>query len=96
MAPARTTTEYHAEMSELQAVIQRAINELPPNQRMTVILYYLNDLSLKEISYILDCPLGTTKSRLYYGREHLKRQLEEYLQPRLGTRVAPPRSVTTG
>jgi RNA polymerase sigma-70 factor, ECF subfamily len=83
VSPARTTTEYHAEMSELQAVIQRAIDELQPTQRMTVILYYLNDLSLKEISYILDCPVGTVKSRLYYGREHLKRQLEEYLRPRL-------------
>src|SRR5512136_971656 len=83
VAPARTNTEYHAEMSELQAIIQQAINELQPNQRMTVILYYLNDLSLKEISYIMDCPVGTTKSRLYYGREQLKRQLAEYLKPRL-------------
>jgi RNA polymerase sigma-70 factor, ECF subfamily len=69
-------------MSELQSVIQQAINGLQPSQRMTVILYYLNDLSLKEISYILDCPIGTVKSRLYYGREHLKRQLEDYLKPR--------------
>ena len=82
VSPARTSSEYHAEMSELQSVIQQAINELQPSQRMTVILYYLNDLSLKEISYILDCPVGTVKSRLYYGREHLKRQLEEYLKPR--------------
>ena len=45
---------------------------------MTVILYYLNDLSLKEISYILDCPVGTIKSRLHYGREQLKKHLEAY------------------
>jgi RNA polymerase sigma-70 factor (ECF subfamily) len=82
VSPARTSSEYHAEMSELQSVIRQAINDLQPSQRMTVILYYLNDLSLKEISYILDCPVGTVKSRLYYGREHLKRQLEEYLRPR--------------
>ncbi len=82
VAPARTNTEYHAEMSELQSAIQQAINSLPPSQRMTVILYYLNDLSLKEIAYILDCPVGTVKSRLYYGREQLKRQLQTYLRPR--------------
>ncbi len=82
VAPMRTNTEYHAEMSELQAAIQQAIDALPPNQRMTVILYYLNDLSLKEISYILDCPVGTVKSRLHYGREQLKRQLQAYLKPR--------------
>jgi RNA polymerase sigma-70 factor, ECF subfamily len=83
VAPARTTTEYRAEMSELQRVIQQAIDSLPPTQRITVILYYLNDLSLKEISFILDCPVGTIKSRLHYGREQLKRQLQSYLQPRL-------------
>jgi RNA polymerase sigma-70 factor (ECF subfamily) len=81
VSPARTNSEYHAEMSELQTVIQQAIDGLQPSQRMTVILYYLNDLSLKEISYILDCPVGTVKSRLYYGRQHLRRQLEEYLKP---------------
>jgi RNA polymerase sigma-70 factor (ECF subfamily) len=81
VAPARTTTEYRAEISELQLVIQQAIDALPPTQRMTVILYYLNDLSLKEISYILDCPVGTIKSRLHYGREQLKRQLRPYLKP---------------
>jgi RNA polymerase sigma-70 factor (ECF subfamily) len=96
VAPARTTTEYHAEMSELQAVIQQAIDGLQPTQRMTVILYYLNDLSLKEISYILDCPIGTVKSRLYYGREQLKRQLEEYMKPRLEPAAAGGRSVPRG
>ncbi len=83
VAPARTHTEYHAEMSELQAVIQQAIDSLPPNQRLTVILYYLNDLSLKEIAYVLDCPVGTVKSRLHYGREYLKKRLEVYHAPTL-------------
>jgi RNA polymerase sigma-70 factor (ECF subfamily) len=83
VAPARTHTEYHAELSELQTVIQQAIDSLPPNQRLTVVLYYLNDLSLKEISYILDCPVGTVKSRLHYGREHLKKCLQAYRPPRL-------------
>jgi RNA polymerase sigma-70 factor, ECF subfamily len=78
VAPIRTNSEYQAELSELQTVIQQAIDALPPNQRLTVILYYLNDLSLKEISYILDCPVGTVKSRLHYGREQLKQCLDAY------------------
>ncbi len=78
VAPIRTTSEYHFERAELQQVIQRSIDSLPPGQRMTVILYYLNDLSLKEISFIMECPVGTVKSRLHYGREYLKRCLAPY------------------
>ena len=36
----------------------------------------LNDLSLQEISEILDLPVGTVKSRLFYGRKALKKKLE--------------------
>ena len=41
-----------------------------------VVLYYINDLSLQEISEILDVPVGTIKSRLFYGRQALKKYLE--------------------
>ena len=82
VAPALTHSEYAAEVSEIQSVIQQAIDALPPIQRMTIILYYLNDLSLKEIAYILDCPVGTVKSRLHYGREQLKQGLRAYRPPR--------------
>lgn len=34
------------------------------------------DLSLQEISEVLDVPVGTVKSRLYYGRQFLKQRLE--------------------
>jgi len=43
-----------------------------------VVLYYLNDLSLHEISEILDIPVGTVKSRLHYGRNLLKKKLGLY------------------
>ena len=90
VSPARTGTEYHAEMSEFHAALQRAIDSLPAGQRMTVILYYLNELSLKEISYVLDCPVGTVKSRLHYGREHLKKCLDGYrVTPRLQPTAQP-------
>lgn len=78
VAPARTNSEHRAETSEIQAVIRQAIESLPVSQRLTVVLYYLNDLSLKEIAYILECPVGTVKSRLYYGREYLKNCLQDY------------------
>jgi len=56
--------------------VRRAIGKLPLSQRVVVVLYYVNDLSLQEISEILAVPVGTVKSRLYYGRTALKRHLE--------------------
>ncbi len=55
--------------------LQRAVASLPISQRMVVVLYYLDDLSLQEISEILEIPVGTVKSRLHYGRLTLKKDL---------------------
>jgi len=56
--------------------VQQALCSLPIAQRVVVVLYYLNDLSLQETSDVLEIPVGTVKSRLHYGRIALKKQLE--------------------
>lgn len=67
---------------DLQLRAQRAIETLPYNQRVVLILYYLGGLRLKEIAHVLDCPLGTVKSRLHYGRELLRARLaDEDVEP---------------
>jgi RNA polymerase sigma-70 factor, ECF subfamily len=55
--------------------VQKALSALPLQQRVVVVLYYLNDLSLQEISDILEVPVGTVKSRLHYGRQAIKKSL---------------------
>jgi len=55
--------------------VQQALRSLPIAQRVVVVLYYLNDLSLQETSDVLEIPVGTVKSRLHYGRIALKKQL---------------------
>jgi RNA polymerase sigma-70 factor (ECF subfamily) len=70
------TPSHIAEKDETWDDIQKAISRLPLTQRMVVVLYYINDLSLQEISEILDVPVGTVKSRLYYSRQVLKQHLE--------------------
>ena len=55
--------------------VQQAVSQLPVSQRIVIVLYYLNDLSLQEISGILEVPVGTVKSRLHYGRQFLKKKL---------------------
>jgi RNA polymerase sigma-70 factor (ECF subfamily) len=65
-----------AERGELQQIVQEAIDALPFKQRAVLILFYLQGFSLAEIAYIMDCPVGTVKSRLYYGRENLRQKLQ--------------------
>ena len=63
------------EQNEEWQPVQRAISRLPLPQRIVIVLYYLNDLSLQEIAQITEIPVGTVKSRLHYGRQSLKKSL---------------------
>lgn len=71
----RNTTYEIVERHDEWDHLQRAVYRLPFAQRVVVVLYYLNDLSLQEISEILEVPVGTVKSRLHYGRLTLKKSL---------------------
>jgi len=73
----QTSPERQAERRELKDIVQRAIDSLSFNQRAVVVLFYLGGFSLEEIAYILDCPVGTVKSRLHYARRNLRRWLEK-------------------
>ena len=64
-----------AEINDDWRELQEALLSLPIQQRLVIVLYYLNDLSLHEVSEILDIPVGTVKSRLHYGRISLKKRL---------------------
>ena len=58
--------------------VLRAIDSIPIDFRLTVILADLQDFSYKEIADILDVPVGTVMSRLFRGRRLLQKQLAEY------------------
>ncbi|MBC7225189.1 MAG: RNA polymerase sigma factor [Anaerolineae bacterium] len=67
---------------ELRAAVEQALEHLSLNHRLVIALYYLGGFSLEEIAYILDCPMGTVKSRLHYARLRLRELLgEEAGQP---------------
>lgn len=67
--------EEEVESMELQSSIQKEISKLPDKYRSVIVLKYIEELSLKEISEILDLPLGTVKTRIHRGREALRKQL---------------------
>jgi RNA polymerase sigma-70 factor (ECF subfamily) len=64
--------QYITEQDDESIRIQGAIAKLSLPQRVVVVMYYINDLSLHEIAEILEIPEGTVKSRLHYSRNALK------------------------
>ena len=63
------------EGTEVSDVVRDAVASLGFKQRAVIILFYLQGFSLAEIGYILDCPVGTVKSRLHYACKALRQRL---------------------
>ncbi|GAB4202097.1 MAG: RNA polymerase sigma factor SigM [Roseiflexaceae bacterium] len=74
-APAWRSPEQLAEQHELQAMVRETLDQLAPNHRAVLILYYLEEYSVAEVAAILDIPEGTIKSRLHHARKLLKDRL---------------------
>ena len=49
-----------------------ALNRLPERERVAIILHYFEGRNIKEVSFILEIPVGTVKSHLFSGRSHLR------------------------
>src|SRR5512141_425664 len=60
--------------------VLRAIDSLPIDFRLVVILADLQEFSYKEVAEILECPVGTVMSRLFRGRTLLQKTLREYAE----------------
>ena len=62
--------------------VKNAIEELPEQFRIPVLLSDVDGFSYKEIAEILDIPLGTVMSRLHRGRKSMQKMLYEYAKER--------------
>ena len=60
---------------ELRQVVQRAIGQLPEDLRTAVTLREFDGLSYEEIADVMDCPVGTVRSRIFRARESIDKQL---------------------
>lgn len=57
--------------------LEKAIRNLPPNERMAVILRHMKGMKYEEIAKIMNLPLGTVKTSLHRGRNNIKESLKK-------------------
>jgi RNA polymerase sigma factor RpoE len=67
-------------LSELQEKLNDAMQKLSEHHRMVVTLHDVQGLSHEEIGKIMDCNVGTVRSRLFYARQQMQAYLSDYLK----------------
>ncbi len=61
--------------AELKQVVEQAITDLPDDLRTAVTLREFDGLSYEDIAEIMDCPVGTVRSRIFRAREAIDKQV---------------------
>jgi RNA polymerase sigma factor (sigma-70 family) len=74
------TPRREAGLSELQEKLNAALLKLSPVHRLVVTLHDVQGLPHEEIATIMDCNIGTVRSRLFYARQQLQAHLSDYLK----------------
>jgi RNA polymerase sigma-70 factor (ECF subfamily) len=70
------TPAHWAELRERRDQVRAAVLSLPPEFRETVVLCELEEMSYEQAAQVLECPVGTVRSRLHRGRALLLAKLE--------------------
>ena len=73
------TPESYAVRDQLQAALGRALAELPEDLRTALTLCEMEGLSYDDIAHLLDCPIGTVRSRIFRARRALDVKLKPFL-----------------
>jgi RNA polymerase sigma-70 factor (ECF subfamily) len=74
------TPENQLFRDELETVINKAIEELPEDLRTAVTLREYEGLSYEDIAGVMDCPVGTVRSRIFRGRESVDIRVLELME----------------
>lgn len=74
---ASAAADAKAEVSEWKSSLWARVAKLPDGQRQALVLRFSEGLRYEEIAEVLDCPLGTVKSRIFHGLAGLRRVLDE-------------------
>ncbi|HHY84556.1 MAG TPA: sigma-70 family RNA polymerase sigma factor [Verrucomicrobia bacterium] len=74
------TPRREVNLTELQEKLNEAMMRLSEPHRLVVTLHDVQGLSHEEIAKIMDCNIGTVRSRLFYARQQLQAYLSDYLK----------------
>jgi RNA polymerase sigma-70 factor (ECF subfamily) len=72
-----TSPDKAYEDEEVQRLVKEAVNSLPEDQRMAIVMREYQDMTYEEIASALNCSLGAVKSKIYRARQNIKRMLVE-------------------
>ena len=70
-------TEEKVVAKEVCQMVRQAVEKLPDKYKIPILLFYMEDLAIADISEILKLPEGTIKSRIHRAKKILKQKLEE-------------------
>ena len=71
---------------EIALAVNRALDELPVDLRQALTLREIEGLSYEEISEVMDCPIGTVRSRIFRAREAISVKVKPMLESQSGKR----------
>lgn len=73
------TPEHTLLTNEIAETVRAAMDALPEDLRTAIMLREIEGLSYDEIAVVMDCPIGTVRSRIFRAREAIDRELEPLL-----------------
>ena len=74
------TPEQLLSNDEIVKTIQAAIEELPEEMRIAIMLREFEGMSYEDIANVMDCPVGTVRSRIFRAREAIDKELQPLLE----------------
>jgi RNA polymerase sigma factor (sigma-70 family) len=75
------TPRREANLNELHEKLNTALLRLSEPHRLVVVLHDVQGMSHEEIAKVMECNIGTVRSRLFYARQQLQAWLSDYLKP---------------
>ena len=71
-----TGPEGEFEAERLNQIVQTAISKLPQELKVAMIMREYEGMSYEDISSIMECPIGTVRSRIFRAREAIEREIK--------------------